>query len=217
MSGQVFFVGGIDTEIGKTMTTGYLAKRWLEAGFKVITQKLVQTGSDALENTDIALHRNIMRTGWLAADTQGITCPSRYIDPVSPHLAANLAQRPIDLPAITGATQQLCTHYDRVLLEGAGGLMVPLSTDLLTIDYVAEQRWPVILVTSARLGSLNHTLLSLHALQSRHIELHALAWNRHDDALNALITADSRIFMQTWLSRYFPRAQWYDIPVLAAA
>jgi len=215
MSGQVFFVSGIDTHIGKTITTGYLARHWLENGLSVITQKLVQTGSSALEESDIAVHRKMMGSGLLAVDLQGITCPAYYTDPVSPHLAAHLACRPLDVSAITQATQQLCRQYDRVLLEGAGGLMVPLSANLLTLDYLAVQRLPVILVTSARLGSLNHTLLSLQALQTRTIELHALAWNARDDGLNEQITADSRTFMQNWLARYFPCAQWYDIPVLA--
>jgi len=217
MSGQVFFVSGIDTDIGKTIVTGYLAKTWLAAGLNVITQKLVQTGSCALEKSDIAQHRAIMQTGWLAADYAQMTCPIRYADPVSPHLAAHLAQKPLNLPLIAQASAQLCANYDRVLLEGAGGLMVPLSADLLTIDYLAQQNWPVILVTSARLGSLNHTLLSLYALRQRNITLHALAWNQRDDALNTVITADSRQFIHTWMSRYFPQAQWYDIPILAAA
>jgi len=217
MSGQVFFVSGIDTNIGKTVATGYLAKCWLDAGLKVITQKLVQTGSHSLMDSDIAQHRNIMGTGFLPADEQEMTCPARYLDPVSPHLAAQLAQKPLDLPAIAQATAQLCTHYERVLLEGAGGLMVPLSANMLTIDYLAQQNWPVILVTSARLGSLNHSLLSLHALLTRGITLHAVAWNERDDQLNQAITADSRHFIYMWMRRYFPQAQWYDIPVLAAA
>jgi len=217
MSGQVFFVSGIDTGIGKTIATGYLARRWMDAGLKVMTQKLVQTGSHSLMDSDIAQHRHIMGTGLLAADDEGMTCPVRYSDPVSPHLAAQLAQKPVDLLAITQATTQLCADYERVLLEGAGGLMVPLSADVLTIDYLEQHHWPVILVTSARLGSLNHTLLSLHALRQRQIRLHALAWNERDDALNPAITADSRVFLQTWLSRYFSLAQWYDIPVLASA
>jgi cobyric acid synthase len=64
------------------------------------------------------------------------------------------------------ATQELAAQYEIVLVEGAGGLMVPLTENLLTIDYIQQQAYPVILVTSGRLGSINHTLLSFAALKS---------------------------------------------------
>lgn len=71
----------------------------------------------------------------------------------------------------------MAERFEIVLLEGAGGLMVPLTTSLLTIDYVAQHQFPVILVTSGRLGSINHTLLSLEALKSRGLKLKALVYN----------------------------------------
>ncbi|WP_139094370.1 ATP-dependent dethiobiotin synthetase BioD, partial [Acinetobacter baumannii] len=80
--------------------------------------------------------------------------------------------------------------FEIVLLEGAGGLMVPLTTSLLTIDYVAQHQFPVILVTSGRLGSINHTLLSLQALKSRGLNLTALVYNSKDESKDPLISQD---------------------------
>ena len=102
-----------------------------------------------------------------------------------------------------------------MLVEGAGGLMVPLTEQLLTIDYVAQRGWPVILVTSGRLGSINHTLLSLEAIAARGIALHGIAWNSRDDGDDEVIAAESRRFIRGWMQARFPQACWYDVPVLA--
>jgi dethiobiotin synthetase len=216
MSGQVIFVSGIDTEIGKTVVTGWLARQWAEQGVDVITQKLVQTGCVGASD-DILLHRRIMGCGLFDEDRDGTTMPALFAYPASPHLSARLEQRTLDLDAIAQATARLCERFGSVLVEGAGGLMVPLTEQLLTIDYVAERGWPVLLVTSGRLGSINHTLLSLEALAARGIALHGVAWNSRDDSNDDVIATDSRDFIRTHVRRHYPDAQWYDVPRLDLA
>lgn len=93
--------------------------------------------------------------------------------------------------------------------------MVPLTTDLLTIDYVVEKQYPVILVTSGRLGSINHTILSLEALKSRGLALYALAYNLNDESKDALISKDTAEFLKAYLAKHFAQALWIDVPVLA--
>ena len=78
--------------------------------------------------------------------------PGMFSYPCSPHLAARIDNRPIDFGKIERATQELARRYDVVLVEGAGGLMVPLTEDYLTIDYIAEKQYPLIFVTSGKLG-----------------------------------------------------------------
>lgn len=211
MSGQVIFVSGIDTEIGKTVVTGWLARQWAEQGEHVITQKLVQTGCVGASD-DILLHRRIMGTGLFDEDRDGTTMPVLFAYPASPHLSARLENRMLDFAGIERATARLCERYEKVLLEGAGGLMVPLTEQLLTIDYVAQHGWPLLLVTSGRLGSINHTLLSLEAIAARGIPLHGVAWNSRDDSSDEVIAADSRNFIREWVTQRFPSAQWYDVP-----
>jgi len=214
MKGQVVFVSGIDTEIGKTVVTGWLARQWRDEGVDVITQKLVQTGCVGASD-DILLHRRIMGCGLFDEDRDGHTMPALYAYPASPHLAARLEGRSLDLEAIDRATAHLCERYETVLVEGAGGLMVPLTEQLLTIDYVARRGWPLLLVTSGRLGSINHTLLSLEAIAARGIALHGIAWNGRDDGNDEVIAAESRGFLRDWMQARFPQACWYDVPVLA--
>ena len=213
MSAPVYFISGIDTGIGKTYTTGYLAKLWNEQGQKTITQKLIQTGNTDISE-DIEQHREIMGMGWFPEDQSKLTMPEIFTYPASPHFATQIDGREIDFQKIADATQQLAEKYDLVLLEGAGGLMVPLTTDLLTIDYIAEKKFPVILVSSGRLGSINHTLLSLEALKIRGLELYALAYNLNDESQDALISQDTAAYLKAYLAQHFPKALWIDIPVL---
>ena len=211
MSTPVYFISGIDTGIGKTYTTGYLAKLWNEQGQKTITQKLVQTGNVDISE-DIQQHREIMQTGWLAEDDTKLTMPEIFSYPASPHLATKIDGREIDFHKISAATISLTEKYDVVLLEGAGGLMVPLTDTLLTIDYLVDKKFPIILVSSGRLGSINHTLLSLEALKNRGLELYALAYNLNDESQDELISKDTSDYLKNYLALHFPQAQWIDIP-----
>jgi dethiobiotin synthetase len=197
MKGTVIAVSGIDTGVGKTIATGRLAAALLEEGRKVITQKIVQTGTDGIPE-DIIEHRRIMGTGLLDEDREGLTCPYLFRYPSSPHLAARLEGKQIDIMNIRRATFALQRHYEFVLLEGAGGLMVPLTTELLFADYIRDAGYPLLLVTVPRLGSINHTLLSIETCMKRGIPLKAVIYNRHKNP-GEPITGDTREVIRRFL------------------
>ena len=214
---SVLFVSGIDTDIGKTYATGLLAKALMQQGVNVITQKLVQTGISKQADgelgiaDDILSHRQLMQMPLQPCDLDFTTCPYRYEKPASPHLSAALANQPLNINVITDATKALQADYDVVLLEGAGGLLVPINEQLLTLDYIAKQGYPIVLVTSGRLGSINHTLLSLEAIKSRGLMIHSVIYNHiHDDAeqTDAEIANSTIDFLQAYLARYYPKAHW---------
>lgn len=213
MKDNVFFVSGIDTNIGKSYATGFLARQWNEAGKRTITQKLIQTGNTTMSE-DIELHRRLMGTGLLPEDREGLTMPEIFTYPCSPHLAAKIDGRPINFEHIRQATEQLSERYDAVLLEGAGGLMVPLTPDLLTIDYVAQQDYPLIFVTSGRLGSINHTLLSLEAVKARKLRLHSVLYNLYPLEEDKIIQEDTQHYIREYLNRHFPEAPFLTVPCL---
>ena len=210
MSAAIYFVSGIDTDIGKTYATGYLAKLWSAQGQRVITQKLIQTGNVDVSE-DIVKHREIMGSGWFQEDHDKLTMPEIFTYPASPHLATRLDGRELDFAKIGAATKELAQRFDVVLLEGAGGLMVPLTTDVLTIDYIVQHQFPVILVTSGRLGSINHTLLSLEALKQRGLKLHSLVYNLKDESKDPVISKDTANYLKAYLAKYFPSAQWIEL------
>lgn len=203
------FISGIDTDAGKSYVTGWLASEMMKQGMSVITQKFVQTGN-ADFSEDIDVHRRIMGIGMQEVDLAHITAPVIYSYPASPELAARIDGRALDLNIITEATEKLRGLYDHVLIEGAGGLMVPLKGEYLTIDYIHERHLPLVLVTNSKLGSINHTLLALNAVKSYHIDLYAVVYNHHFD-MDKPIAEDTRIYVQKWLEHHFPKTILLDM------
>lgn len=92
--------------------------------------------------------------------------------------------------------------------------MVPLTRNLLTIDYVARRNYPLILVTSGRLGSINHTLLSLEAVAARGIRLHSVMYNLYPQEEDKIIQHDTEEYIRTWLQKKFPETLFERVPCL---
>ena len=206
----IYFISGIDTNIGKSIATGWLAGQLLNQNVKVITQKLVQTGNKEYSE-DIELHRKIMKIEMLPEDISKLTAPVIFSYPSSPHLAAKIDKKELDIDAITLSSKILKERYDVVLLEGAGGLMVPLTPDLLTIDYISQQNYPIILVTSGRLGSINHTLLSLEAIKNRNLKLYSVIYNL-SPYTDEVIVQDSLKIIDQYIRKNFPEAFLLQMP-----
>jgi len=204
------FVTAIDTGIGKTLVTGLMARYLAALGKSVITQKLVQTGCDGASE-DIAEHRRLMGIGLTAEDEQGLTCPYVFTHPASPHLAAAEEGRIIDPDTIRNATAALAERYEYILLEGVGGLEVPITGQVTTLDYVAEQGYPLVIVSSSRLGSISHTLLTLRSARQRGLQVPGIVYNRYGEE-DSLIGEDSRRVFERELRREDGRGVVVDLP-----
>lgn len=208
----VLFISGIDTDAGKTYATAWLARTLMDRGLSVVTQKFIQTGcTDSSE--DIEAHRRLTGCAPLPEDEDGTTAPIIFTYPASAQLAARIDGKEIDLGLVEQSTATLSSRYDRVLIEGAGGLMVPVTDDTFTIDYIAAHSLPTVLVTNGVLGSINHTILSLEAIAARNIPLAGVIYNRHFDS-DETIAADTRDFIRRYLSRHFPEATYLEMPSL---
>ena len=173
-------VGGIDTDVGKTYVTGLLARHLLQLGHTVTTLKLVQTGCTGLSD-DIKLHRQLMGQPLGEVDRDGTTCPYLFPFPASPLLAARMVGQSIDEAVLDRSLTTLQQRHEWVLVEGAGGLLVPLNDHLLLLDYYAARNLPMVLVGSPRLGSINHIRLSLEAIKARHLPLLGLVYNLYGE------------------------------------
>ncbi|MEM6642479.1 MAG: dethiobiotin synthase [Bacteroidota bacterium] len=156
---QKIIVAGIGTDTGKTVASAILCKA-LQADY----WKPVQAGD--LENMD-----SDKVTQW-APDTRIHSEAYRLTQPMSPHAASE-----IDQVTIQGQKLKIPATKENLVIELAGGLMVPLRSDYLNIDWVAETKLPVVLVSNYYLGSINHTLLSLQLLKSRAIPLLGIIFN----------------------------------------
>jgi dethiobiotin synthetase len=200
---QPIAICGIDTGVGKTVVTGLLARHLLNQGKVVITQKLVQTDCSGRPE-DILIHRRLMGADWHRLDEKKLTCPYCFPFPASPYLAAQLAGKKIDPAELDRTTDILAVQVDQLIIEGAGGLLVPLTHSLLLLDYLAEHSYPIILVTSPRLGSINHTLLCLEAIKHRNMELLGMVYNLHGDHPREIVTDSLKMFKQYLVRCGFP-------------
>ncbi len=219
-----YFVSGIHTDAGKSYCTGWYARQLMDNGKSVITQKFIQTGNLSISE-DIETHRRLMGTGLMPEDTtpldisqapingESITAPLIFTHPCSPQLAARLDNRDIPLEIIDKASAELERRYDIVLVEGAGGLMVPITDDFLTTDYISSRNLPLIMVVNSSLGSINHALLSFEAIKNRNIEMPIVLYNTYFDT-DILIAEDTYAFISRYLSRHFPGTSIIKVPKL---
>ncbi len=208
---HTLFVSGIDTNIGKTYATAFLIKTLREKGLTVTSQKMIQTGNKEYSE-DITQHRALLGEEFKEEDWNKTTAPIILSYPASPHLSAKLDKTEIDLSKLNNATNRLLNeyNYDLILLEGAGGLMVPITENYLTIDFIQDEDYPLALVTSGRLGSLNHTLLSLEVCKARNIKVEYLIYNRFPKT-DKLIENDSLNFLKNYLTLHFPSTQLLEL------
>lgn len=156
---MTFFVSGTDTDVGKTIASAILCKILDSAYWKP-----VQSGTDEASDTQSVLD--------FLPELKTYKEAYAFKAPLSPHRAAELENKEIDLEQII-----VPEHSGNLLIEGAGGLMVPLNHKFLLIDWVARMSWPVILVSKHYLGSINHTLLSVSYLKQYNIPIAGILFN----------------------------------------
>jgi dethiobiotin synthase len=154
---QGFFITGTDTNVGKTVLSALLC-----AALPACYWKPIQTG--AREDTD---REHVMRWAGLTADQ---AAPETYIfsDPVSPHLAARNEGVEISLDRISVPQNSFGLPF---IVEGAGGVMVPVNAQQFMLDLMVQISFPVILAARSTLGTINHTLLSLRALREARLSV----------------------------------------------
>jgi dethiobiotin synthetase len=159
----VLVVTGTGTGVGKTVVTSAIAALAIAAGHRVAVLKAAQTGVEAGQPGDVDDVRRLVGPS--------VTCRelARYPDPLAPATAARRAGLPpVTLEAVTAAVRELAAGHDLVLIEGAGGLLVPLDDRGGTLaDVAAAVAAPVLVVAAAGLGTLNHTALTVDVLRTR--------------------------------------------------
>ncbi len=164
MARKALIIAGTDTDAGKTVISGSLMRQYGPLNDNLYYWKPVQTGYP--KDDDTATVRRISRCDRVIAGL-------RFTEPLSPHLAAELEDKSIEPESILEAFHSM--DHD-LILEGAGGLLVPLNRNTLWIDVVAKMNAPVLLVARSGLGTINHTLLSLEALRLRQIPVVTIAF-----------------------------------------
>ncbi|MES2424122.1 MAG: dethiobiotin synthase [Pseudomonadota bacterium] len=180
-----YFVTGTDTEVGKTLVSCALLRTLQTRHARVVGMKPVAAGAvqtaDGWLNDDVVALRAAGNLK-VAAELDNPYC---FPDPVSPHIAARLAGANIDIALLADRYCQLATLADAVVVEGAGGFLVPLADSHTSADLAQRLGLPVVLVVGLRLGCLNHALLSAEAIRARGLTLAGWVANRIDPAMQA--------------------------------
>ena len=166
-----FFITGTDTDVGKTFITCALIEAFATRGIRAVPMKPIAAGTIIVNgvfmNADVAALRDVSGTDAALADIN----PYCFSEPVAPHLAAMHESIVVKMDVIRAAFDRLKANAELVLVEGAGGFLVPLSDSQSMAEIPAALGLDVILIVDMRLGVLNHALLTVEAIRARGLTL----------------------------------------------
>lgn len=174
-AGRGCFVTGTDTGVGKTAVAGALAYRLRRTGMDVGVMKPVETGVS--DEHPLGSDGQRLREVAEVDDAIDLISPYRYRDPVAPLAAARREGRPVDVQVIRRAFGQLSSRHDFLVVEGLGGVLVPVADDASMRAIMAALALPVVLVARTQLGGINHALLALEALRQGRLPPVAIVLN----------------------------------------
>ena len=158
---KAYFITGTDTGVGKTVVTGALAAVLARTGLSVGVMKPCESGCAEKDGELVPADALFLRDMAGCDDALDKVCPYRLRAPLAPGVAAKLEGVVIDPARIQDLFAAACRRHDSVLVEGAGGLLVPMTDVLLTIDLARLLAIPLIIVARLSLGAINHTLLTV--------------------------------------------------------
>lgn len=186
-----YFITGTDTGVGKTIVTAAILRSFIKKGFKVGAMKAIETG--CLNKDGILLPSDGMFLRDMAEmnDSIDLITPIKFETPLSPFIAGKIENLDIEIDRILKAFDNLNKKYDFVIVEGVGGLMVPLmkaekkkATFYFVRDLIKDLGLPSIIVTKPGLGTLNHTILTVEALKNKKIPIKGYIINYSESAKN---------------------------------
>ncbi|NIQ03653.1 MAG: dethiobiotin synthase [Nitrospinaceae bacterium] len=177
-----FFITGTDTGVGKTVVTAGLWALFRRAGREAAVMKPIETGVDRdCGSPAVSDAQFLMRVTGAEGPVDRI-CPVSLKTPASPWAAARRENRSIEPSFLLEAFQRLADQHPLVLVEGVGGLLVPLRSDYLVSDLARDLGLPLIIVSRITVGTINHTLLTLQAARGAGLEVSGILFNQSDAA-----------------------------------
>ena len=155
------FITGTNTGVGKTLASALLCRDLMSRGNKVAYIKPVQTG--CIEKGDELLAPDVEFVKLICGEEISTFCPIKFKLPASPHLSAAVESSDIDVEKLLADIDRFCSSasFDVVIIEGAGGITVPITLEFNMMDLCTRNQAELIVVTTTALGTLNHTKLTL--------------------------------------------------------
>lgn len=190
MMNHGIFITGTDTGVGKTLVTAALALHLKKRGHSVGVMKPIETGVVAakLKHSDAGRLQAILDSD----EPLGAICPYRFELPVAPLAAAQIKKQAIQPETIRRVYRLLAGRYDCMVVEGVGGVHVPITQSHNVMDLVKQLRLPVVIVGRSGLGGINHALLTIEALRRNKIPIVALVLNRTDPVRSTIARIQER-------------------------
>ncbi len=170
-------ITGTDAGVGKTFVGAAMALALRRRGFSVGALKAVESGCLYRNGRLLAPDALYWKKKLELPEPVEAICPYRFRTPLAPAVAARLEGVRIDPEVIARCFGRLADRYDVVFVEGAGGLLAPLTEDFFVLDLASRLSLPVLVVVGSRLGAINHTLLTLECLKTRGLPLVGMAIN----------------------------------------
>lgn len=190
------FVTGTNTGAGKTAIAAGLALSLKKRGFRVAVMKPVQTGGIIRGGELVSGDLEMTLSGLNLNEPRELLNPYCLPEPCSPHLAAKLANIGIIPRKIIDAYRQLSSRYDIVIVEGAGGLLVPIREDYLMADLARDLDLPLLIVADNILGVINHTLLTIECARNRKLDIAGMVFNHTSDSTGPIQEDNPKIVAQ---------------------
>ncbi|MBU0702132.1 dethiobiotin synthase [bacterium] len=173
------FITGTDTGVGKTLVAGGLAGAWQEIGYDVGVMKPVATGGIPINGELTSPDLIFMQTalGSCQKDEKNLCLPYCLKTPAAPAIAAQVEGIEIIPEKIIASYSELASRHEIMVVEGIGGLLVPITYNYLVADLVMDLHLPLLIVSSSKLGTINHTLLTIECAKHRGIEVLGIVIN----------------------------------------
>lgn len=175
--GRGYFITGTDTGVGKTIVAGGLAALYKDKGLDVGVMKPIATGCKRVNNTLISDDAVFLKRAAEVDDEYGLINPVSLEQPFAPTVAARLSNTKIDIEKIRMAYDSLCERHGYLIVEGIGGLLVPIDEYYFVVDLANEMELPLIVVCRSSLGTINHTLLTISYAREHGLDVKGIIMN----------------------------------------
>ncbi|MBC7756455.1 MAG: dethiobiotin synthase [Bdellovibrio sp.] len=180
---KALFITGTDTGVGKTYVACKLMEQYAAQGYKVVGMKPIAAGEDFVNGEWVNDDVLKLEAASNVKAPRALTNPYSFKEPIAPHIAAELAGVNVRLEVLRQAFDELSQLADVVIVEGAGGFLVPINGEETLADFAKSIKVPIILVVGMKLGCINHTLLTAEAIKTAKCHLHGWIANSANEKM----------------------------------
>jgi len=172
-----YFITGTDTGVGKTLVAGGIAALFKNKGTNVGVMKPIATGCKRVDNNLVSDDAVFLKSIAEVEDEYALINPVNFEQPLAPSIAARLSNTKIDIEKVRTSYDILCERHDYMIVEGIGGLLVPIDEYYFVVDMAEEMELPVIVVCRPTLGTINHTLLTVSYARQHGLDVKGIIIN----------------------------------------